>query len=249
MSRSNPTENQPHPCTRWFEWSGESGTLAYYDKVKEEKINIGSKFKFILLDSLAVVKGWHDPSESGITSNEVRDTKAERMVVKAFKGGILAEGFYASIRDRVKSVGGHFTSNLYIAFKGEQGLQLGSLQLKGAALNAWVDFSKDNRAVLYKKAITITGFEEGKKGKITSRVPVFKSVELAPESDAEAGKIDKDILQPYLAGYFKRTRIDQVSAPAAAEPPQGDDEPPVSEPGPEAQPDEPPTDDSDSVPF
>jgi len=217
MSRSNPTDNSPNPSTRWHEWSGQDGVIRYYDREKKENITVGDKFVFILLDQLAVVKGWHDPSDSGITSNEVRDTKAETMIVKAFKGGILAEGLYASIRDRIKAQGGHFTANLYIAFKLQDKLALGSLQFKGAALNAWVDFSKANRADLYKKAIRINGFTEGKKGKITFRVPKFSISEITEQTDADAKALDEQ-LQIFLKGYFSRTRTQQVESPKAHEP-------------------------------
>jgi hypothetical protein len=254
MSISNPTDSQPNPCARWFQWGGggeadNGGTLSYWDKDKEERINIGGKFRFILMDTLSVVKGFHEPSNSNITSNEIRDSKAERLVVKAFKGGILAEGFYAAIRDRVKAVGGHFTSSLYLAFKSEQGnFQVGNLQLKGAALQSWMEFCKVNKAqydaasVFAKagKAVAITGFTEDKKGKIVFRVPVFKLIDMTPETKAEVTKLDKEILLPFLTGYFKRTRIEQVSAPAEpqteSEPPTAGDNPPdepVAEPQPE----------------
>jgi len=250
MSRSNPTENQPNPTRIWYNWSGETGTLYYFDKSKGEKgeiVNVGSKFRFILLDTLSSVRGWHDASYSGISSNEVRDTRSERLVVKA-KVGIIAEGFYTEIRDRVRSAGGNFTSHLYIAFKAGNEVQLGSLQLKGAALQSWMVFSKENRAALYKSGVAINGYVEGKKGHIVFRVPVFALTEVSPETDAEAVRIDKEILQPYLAGYFKRTRVDQVSTEPAAEstPPDGDNPPdnPPDNPDGEQQPEE-----NANVPF
>lgn len=214
MSRSNPTEHAVHPAQRWFEWDGSKGGIRYYDKATNANINIGKNFTFIVLDRLAVVKGWHEPSESGITSNEVRDTKSERMVVKAFKGGILAEGFYASIRDRIKAVGGHFTCNLYIAWKDADGLKIGSFQFKGAALNAWVEFEKANREGVWKKAVTIDGMVKGKKGKIEFVTPTFKLTDIAEKTDTEAKALDQ-LLQVYLKNYFQRTRLEQVEKPAA----------------------------------
>ena len=104
MSRSNPIEQTKNPCTRWHEWAGgdNGGMFGYYDKEKKAMVEVAGKFTFIVLDELSCVKGWHDASDSGISSNEVRDTKSEPLVVKAFKGGVLAEGLYAQIRDRIK---------------------------------------------------------------------------------------------------------------------------------------------------
>lgn len=224
MSRSNPAEHQRaiHPCSRWFEYDGATGSVCYWDKDKKDAenpkgqyVDIGSKFNFIVLDRLAVVKGWHEPSESGIQSNEVRDTKAERLVVKAFKGGVLAEGFYAEIRDRVKAVGGKFYMSLYVAYKRdkEAGLQLGNLCLHGAGLNAWVEFEKKNREEIWTKSVKLDGFTKGKKGAIEFTIPKFAVVDIKPETDAEAKKVD-ETLQTYLKEYFKRSRTEQVAAPA-----------------------------------
>lgn len=226
MSRSKPEDNSPNPSTRWFEWDGSNGGVRYYDKEKKANIEVGDKFQFILLDQLGTIKGWHDASESGIYSNEVKDTRAEPFVVKAFKGGVLAEGIYKDIRDRVIAQGGHFTTNLYIGYKSEEnGLAIGSLQFKGAALRAWMEFAKDNRSDLYKKALKITGSESGKKGKITFKTPVFATAPIGEETDAQALELDKQ-LQEYLKGYFARTRVEQADQPAPHHEDIPDSEPP-----------------------
>src|SRR3990167_6210789 len=153
MSRSNPTDNSPHPCTRWIEWDGSNGEFRYYDKEQKTKVSLTDSLTFILLDQLATVKGWHDASDSGIFSNEVRDIRQDVLVVKSFKGGTLAEGTYKTIRDRIIAHGGHFTANLYASIKIGEELAIASVQFKGAALSAWMEFSKENRSELYKKAI------------------------------------------------------------------------------------------------
>jgi len=223
MSRSNPTsEKQANPSTRWHEWEGgrDGGHISFYNKDTKAKVAVKLPFAFIVLDELSCVKGWHDASDSGISSNEVRDTKSEPLVVKSFKGGLLAEGFYSAIRDRIMSQGGHFVSNLYCAYKDESGaLQLGSVQFKGAALNSWVEFKKaigaqfDPAAALAKRgvAVQITGYAEGKKGSILYRVPKFSTVAMSAESNAAATKIDSEILQPYLADYFRKPKLEQAA--------------------------------------
>lgn len=244
MSRSNPHENgAPNPATRWFEWNGELGTVRYYDREAKQNVEVGSDFTFILLDELATVKGWHEASQSGIYANEIRDTRQEVFIVRAFKGGTLAEGLYKDIKDRIKVSGGQFVTNCYIAFKLNDGLAMGSLQFKGAALGAWMEFRKAHRAELLTKAVRIHGYTEGKKGRIVFRVPGLSIADITAESNAAAVALDM-ALQTYLKGYLSRTKRDQVAAPTAPVVDTEDDyEPP------------PPSDDDfidvsdDSIPF
>lgn len=220
MSRSNPNENSnPNPATRWFEWNGEKGLVRYYDKDAKKNVDVGADFTFLLLDQLGSVRGWHDATDSGIYSNEVKDTRQETLIVKSFKGGTLAEGIYRDIKDRVNAQGGQFVANCYIAFKNGSGLAIGSLRIKGAALHAWTEFCKEHRSGLFANAIRIKGFTEGKKGRITFRVPKLEVKDISPETDAAAIALDKD-LQKFFDGYFKRTKREQVEEP----PPQQQDE-------------------------
>ena len=222
MSRSNPNEGVKNPSRRWFEWAGGSdgGVIRYYDKEKKENITLALPVVFILLDELATVRGWHDPSESGIYCNEVRDTRQDTFVVKAFKGGELASGLYATIRDRIKAVGGHFQSSCYVGFKDSASspLELGNLSFKGAALNAWVEFKTANRVELFKQAFAITGYKDAKKGATAYRVPTFALRAISSETDQAAIALDQE-LQDYLSSYLKKSRDDQAATAAKEAPP------------------------------
>ncbi len=250
MSRSNPTENiNPNPAARFLEWGGSEGVLKFYDKEKKAEVNAGDNLVFILLDQLSCVKGWHDASESGIYSNEVKDTRRDVLLVKAFKGGVLANGLYAQIKDRVAGHGGHYVASCYIAVKHDGALRIEALQLKGAALREWMEFAKKHRADLYKKAVRIKGFKEDKKGKVTYRTPVFSLLEVTPETDAEALALDKQ-LQEYLTGYLSRPKVEaQAEASAPQEDPTDySQEHHESLPPPPADPDLDPADEDD-IPF
>ena len=224
MSRSNPTETSSNPCTRWFEWSGgnDGGVVRYYDKEAGASVNVGDKFAFLLLDELASIKGWHDASDSGIYSNEVRDTRQDVLVVKSFKGGELASGLYAQIRDRVGNFGGHFHASCYIAYKDGDIYKLGNIGFKGAALMAWMAFKKqagrkDGRPAYYVDAVRINGFDEGTKGRVVFRTPKFALASASDDANDKALALDKD-LQAFLAEYTKRVRVDQAETTKAATP-------------------------------
>ncbi len=220
MSRSNPSDNAVNPAVRWFEWNGETGLVRYYDKDAKKNVDVPLPFTFILLDELGSVRGWHEASSSGIYSNEVRDTRQDVMLVKSFKGGTIAEGLYKDIKDRVNVAGGGFTANCYIAFKNGEGFDIASMKFKGAALGAWMEFRKAHRADLYKKAIQITGYTEGKKGRVVFRVPVMGMKDVSDATNQIATGLDMQ-LQQFLTLYLNKTKRDQVDAPS---PPVAHDE-------------------------
>lgn len=213
MSRSNPNVNAPNPAQRWFEWNGEHGTVRYYDKAEKKNVDVPLPFTFLLLDELASVRGWHDASESGIYSNEVRDTTKDTLVVKSFKGGTLAEGFYKSIKDRVNTQGGKFVANCYVAVKLDGAMSICSLRFKGSALGAWMEFRKAHRPDLYDKAVRITSYTEGKKGRIVFRVPTFELKDVSADTNEQAIALDA-ALQAWLDGYLKRKTHDQAEEPS-----------------------------------
>lgn len=219
MSRSNPSDNQPNPCTRWFEWAGgsDTGLVRFYDKEAKSNRTCDMPFTFIVLDELSTVRGWHEPSESGIYANEVRDTRQEVMLVRSFKGGELANGLYAAIRDRVGNVGGYYQASIYIAYKDGDALKIGNIGFAGAALQSWMEFRKAHRTEIYKQAVQVVGYTEGKKGSVVYRVPKFALKAIGEVTETQAIELDRE-LQEYLKGYLSRTREDQVRQAAATTP-------------------------------
>jgi hypothetical protein len=235
MSRSNPTDGARNPSTRWFSWNGggDQGFVNWYDKDAKQDVKVEGAFTFLLLDELSTMKGWHDPSESGIYANEVRDLRQEALVVKSFKGGELASGLYAGIKDKVIAQGGHYHGSIYLAYKDGDSLKIGNLGLKGAALSAWMDFKKNapirkdaaGKAVraFYVDAIRITGYEDAKKGGTAYRIPKFALATTSAETNQQAVALDAE-LQAFFAEYFKRPKAE--AAKPQADPPL--DEPPFS---------------------
>jgi hypothetical protein len=211
MSRSRPTDQEiANPATRWFDWSGEKGAIKYYDRDKKEEVVVTEKFTFIVLDQLSSVRGWHEASKSGIYSNEVRDTRHDAMLVKSFKGGIIAEGFYQQIKDSVKAEGGKFNTCLYIAFKDGKELKIGQLRFRGAALGAWMNFQRSHRAEIQKHAVSIVGTDEGKKGRVVFKTPVFATQTIGEQTNDAAKQLDGE-LQHFLDSYLRRTKREQAN--------------------------------------
>ena len=227
MSRSNPTDGIKNPSTRWFEWAGgdDGGFLRWYDKESGKQVKVDLPFTFLLLDELSTVKGWHDPSESGIYSNEVRDTRQDVLVVRAFKGGELASGVYKSISDRIKAQGGHYCASLYLAYKDGEELRIGNLSLKGAAAGTWMEFKKSapskkdangkSQRAYFVDAVTIGAYDQLKKGATVYRVPKFSLKPVSEETNLQAIALDAD-LQAFLSDYLKRPKAE--AAPAAQGP-------------------------------
>lgn len=218
MSRSNPTQSARNPSTRWFEWHGSKGQINYWDKEAKRRVDVALPFTFLMLDELATVRGFHEASNSGIFANEVRDTRQETLLVRAFEGGEIASGLYAAIRDRVKAHGGYFQASCYIAYKDGDTLKIGNLGLNGAALQAWSEFKKHTNG-LYGGAVSIVGYEDKTKGATKYRVPKFALKDVSEETNATAVALDTE-LQTFLAGYLKQPRVEQ-----AAKPPVAHDEP------------------------
>jgi hypothetical protein len=232
MSRSNPTDGIKNPSTRWFEWAGGSdgGYVRYYDKDTKQQVKV-EPFAFLLLDELSSVKGWHEPSESAIYANEVRDLRQETLVVKSFKGGELASGLYADIKDKVVAKGGHYHASIYIAYKDGDEYKIGNLGLKGAASGAWMDFKKSaptkkdasgkSVKAYFVDAVAIAGYEQAKKGGTVYRVPKFALKPASEAANQQAIALDAD-LQAFLSDYLKRPKAD------AAKPDPIMDEPPFA---------------------
>ena len=244
MSRSNPYQNTPSPAICRWEWKGGEGILQWYDKEAKENITEKLPFVFLMLDRTASVTGYSEPRESGMYSNEVKDTLTQPLIVKWQKKGLgtLAEGLWQDIKDKVKANSGKYAINCWVAFRDDGMLKIGVVKMSGCALGPWIEFEQEVGADLYKKAVVMTaGEQEGKA--IKYHPPVFALKDAKPETDAEAKALDAE-LQKYFESYFSRPTAARTEAPAHE--PEGE---PSGEPG-NAEPGEPePTSEGDDVPF
>ena len=172
------------PVKKYLSWSSNDKCFKYYDKEQGKDVLVKLPLTFVHLDELATIKGWHEASESGIYSNEVRSTRLEELNVRSFKGGEIIKGIYQDIKLRVQGAGGVFHTSIYVYLNGE----IVNLSFKGAALMGWSDFAKENRKSFLGNTIEILTSAEGKKGAVKFSTPVFtlgKPIALSENEKAE----------------------------------------------------------------
>ena len=249
MSRSNPRGGGGSPVTRWFEWDSDNGTFSYWDADKKERIPVGVGFSCWLLDELACITGWSEELKARLWSNEVHSTSVEQIFVQAGKTGQrVAEGLYRDLKLPIKSMGGRFTTSLYVAYWTDEDpdLKLGNVRLKGAGLKAWLDFKKEHPKA-YDEPFTVVSVVDKKTGRVKYKVPVFGTTGSYnyDEDNATAVEMDK-ALQLYFAerkaAKLARTNPSastpaevqkiaaSLSGPAFEEPTADDDDEPDNEP-------------------
>lgn len=203
MSRSNNTTSA-NPATRWFEWSGSTGQLKYYDKEKGENVFLELPFTFLVLDQLSTITGYSDEQQSGIWSNEVKNLKLEPLTVRT-KQGILGGGLYEAVKN-LKGV--RFTKSIYIAYYNDKKeLAIGNFKATGASLSAWIEFSRGKN--IFEGAVSITKAVQAKKGATKYFIPEFQlKTEVSEETNAKAVELDKQ-LQKYLNDYLESAPAEQ----------------------------------------
>ena len=195
MSKSNPTLT--NPCSKFIDYSGDTGEFTYYDKEEKKKILVPMPIFFSVLDELSTITGFNEKHGVGIYSNEISNLTKEILRVKTFKGGVSITGLYADIRDNIVAQGGKFTKSVYALLIHEDlTTEFVNFKFKGSSFSAWLDkgFNPMNFIVGVSKTIEET------KGKNTYQVPVFKAYKTNPDIDAAAVEQDK-ILQEYLKVY------------------------------------------------
>lgn len=211
MSRSNPstgTERPTNPAVKFFEWDSESKQFKHYDKEKKENTLIPLPFSFLVLDTLATIKGWDNISNSGIYSNEIKNIKTDILTIRT-KNGVEATGFYNDIKGKV--VGAKYCQSIYIAYSENKVWQIANIQMKGSALSSWIEFcSPDKKSGLKRPnlntgAVKVSSSVESKIGKIVFNKPVFTYIESVPEEVQEKSRVLDIELQEYLQKYFSYT--------------------------------------------
>lgn len=171
MSRRslNKKSGSKNPATRFLEWKSDKQAFSYYDKEKGDDIIVNLPLIVQFLEDFSRVKGWHDESKSNIYSNEVKYISRDEITVRS-KGGELAKGIYKENKEKIKSLGGHYTKSIYAL--SENG-KIINISLKGSAVSSYSSFMEDNQNNIEHNWLEIREAKELKKGKVEYSVPVF----------------------------------------------------------------------------
>lgn len=179
--------------------------MYYYDKDSRQEVIVPTPFKFIVLDVLNVIGGFHKQSRSGVFSNEVRNLKEEKLVVRN-REGVLLEGLYADFRDRMQSKGAKFGNSIYLSYQENGEWKLGNLNVVGAGFSSWVDFKK-NRYLDSDPGAGIAEWTPETNGDTEYFAPVFKSWQVPAADLSVAAELDKT-LQAYLSSRGSAVKED-----------------------------------------
>ena len=199
--RSAFAQPQTNPAKKFIDWKSNEKSFSYYDKENQKNVLIPLPFKFLVLDELHTVKGWNDPTQSSIYSNEVKFISKEIMTVKPFKGNEIAKGYYKDIKDKIQAAGGHYVKSIYIML--EDGT-MANLQLKGAAVQEWGNFTQKTRSRLTDEWIEVKSVKEGKKGAVKYSIPEFQFLRSISDSESEQADEIFDELEAYLKAYLTK---------------------------------------------
>jgi hypothetical protein len=192
-NRKQAFKSNTNPATKWLEWSSNDGTFKYYDKEKKENILVELPLSFVVLDAFQTIRGWNDKSSSGIYANEVKYMN-QPLIVKSFKGGIIAEGLYKDIKAHVNSAGGVYHKSIYCM---DLDGSIFNIMLKGAAVQ---EFGELNKSMFPDYVLEVSDAENRIKGSVKYSVPLFNfgrslNKELAYKADKAF-----DTLEAYMQG-------------------------------------------------
>jgi len=195
-----------NPTSKYLEWKSNDKAFSYYDKESGQNVKVELPLKFLFLQNYHTVKGWNDASSSGIYSNEVFFIGSEPMTVRAFKGGVLAEGLYKDIKTAITNAGGKYHRSIYVML--EDG-SVANISLKGAGVRQWSDFMEANKNLVDNQWIEVNNANEEKKGSIKYSTPNFTLGKSLSKADSSKADDVADELKTYLDAYFNRDNAPQ----------------------------------------
>lgn len=205
------SQSAPNPVGRYLEWSSDDKCFVYYDKEKGKRELVKLPLSIISLRELATIKGYSEPNNSGIYSNEVVSTKNEILNVRTFSGKEIASGLYQDIKDKVVASGGKFALSLYAYYNGD----IINVSLKGASLASWSEFAKTNRKSFLSNKISFIGAEEQKKGRTVYSTPIIALGDMITEEESKLSDIAYDQLEVYIKDKLSRSSQSLEQTPVA----------------------------------
>jgi len=211
MSRETEFETLVNPASHYVSWASNEKSFRFYDKTAKEKTIKELPTEFIIVKQASAVKGWNDSANEGIFSNIITNVSTQVLRVRSGKG-LVAEGLYADIKEKVKSLGGHYEAKVFAVF----GDSVVMIEFKGAVLGEWATFLKTNSNKIGGHKIVINKFDDRKKGAVKYTVPVFEIGKPLTADEKKLANRAYDLSKGYLE---KAGELSQVASVVADEVP------------------------------
>lgn len=194
ISTQKGSNRIPSPVKYYVQYKGSTGVYTYWDGEKNVELE---DIEFVVMDTRSSISGWSDDNKARIYSNMVRTVKDE-LVVRCGKTE-LVKGPYETSKDKIKSSGGKFTTNIF-AMATIDGIPTPvDIQFSGACLRDWSTFvEKTGMKKLYSSLIKSGKGDQQKKGAVKYYTPTFTLSEASEADLADAKDFDENQLQPYL---------------------------------------------------
>lgn len=210
MPRAEEFQGQlSNPVQKYLRWDSDNKCFKFYNKETKQNFPVKLPLKLVYLKQMATIKGFDEKSSSGIYSNEIGqyDLRKKELVVRSFKGGVIATGTYDKIKNDITAAGGKFAVSLYAFLNGE----LVNVSLFGASYSTWYDFNNANVSKFQDHYITIDSSIEGKKGKTIFNMPNFQLGPTIDPKDAKSADEAYDQLVAYIDARDKSHVEEPVS--------------------------------------
>lgn len=206
MSRSNPTTTTD-PAVLRIKWSSEKGIFTAYDREKKENSDLQLPFTFIVLDELQMVAGYSEKAGCGLYSNLVPGNIQGIFKVKGNKPhpNLPIVGKWIDIKEKAGNMGAKWCKVIYAMAKNRttEEFEMVRIELMGAAVSSFINNIKNPEV----GAIKVAKFEEGKKGSVVYKFPVFEQVEIGKKLEDAAEAMDIE-LQKYVSSLSDQDIFD-----------------------------------------
>lgn len=203
----NQNEGISKPTKKFLEWKSKEKCFGYYDKDLKKDVLITLPIKFQFLEEFHTIKGFHEPSESSIYSNEIKTMK-EELTVKSFKEkNPITQGLYNDIKHEIKSAGGKYGKSVYAILDGE----IVNFQLYGASITPFILYTagdkktniKGHSHLLETNFIEVNEYVDKKKGSNKYTEPVFSLGEAYSGEEYKLADDQYKIVANYFERYYK----------------------------------------------
>lgn len=198
-----------NPAKKYYKWESTNKCFSYFDKEKGEKgenVLVQLPFRFVTLGRpLFNVKGYNEPNNCGIYSNEVRSVN-DHLTVKMFDKSktTIAEGTWKEVKDACVAKGGKYHLSIYGLDLDNQ--EIINISVKGLGIQEWGTLYKKCSNRLADEIVIVKSYIDGKKGATKFTYPKFELERVLSDSEIEPVFDALDELNIYLDKYLKEPK-------------------------------------------